>query len=401
LVRFWHLLSEVEWKAEHLVNQLEKIIFAVSIALTIAIGASAQTKNFIPVEGASLKVKIDNAVTQGRAGAQGGRFWVGYQFEARPGVAVDFEVVDSNGGVYFSMDGASMSFDSRYETRELGLFMLYDTQRDLFTRAEVYNLRRTHEFSGYPVYWAGRAGNEESLNYLKSFIDSSAPEINRLADRATFAIALHDDARVESILTDMIRRPIAEPVRSRAIYWLGFTPESQAKNNLLAEIVRNNQEGSEPRQQAMSAVGMSRAGATLPLLENLFETMTARELRRRALSGIAHNDNHEAAAVYLIHIAEYEKELDLRKSAIASLGRIAGEKSLGALTQTLDSDPETEIQKQAVIAIGRRPKDEAIPILIRTARSHPKIQVRKVAIQMLGQTGDERAVAFFRELLGK
>jgi HEAT repeat protein len=383
------------------VNNLEKIIFAAAIALTLVMGVSAQTKSFIPVGGASLKAKIDNAVTQGRAGAQGGRFWVGYQFEARPGVAVDFEVVDSNGGVYFSMDGTSMSFDSRYETRELGLFLLFDTQRDLFTRAEVYNLRRTHEFSGYPVYWAGRATSEESLNYLKSFIDSSAPEINRLADRATFAIALHDDARVESMLTDLIRRPIAEPVRSRAIYWLGYTPESQAKNNLLAEIVRNNQEGSEPRQQAISALGTSRAAATLPLLENLFETMTARELKRRALSGIARNDNRDGAATYLIHITETEKELELRKSAIASLGRIAGEKSLGALTNTLDSDPETEIQKQAVIAISRRPKDEAIPILIRTARSHPKMQVRKVAIQMLGQTGDERAVAFFRELLGK
>jgi HEAT repeat protein len=363
--------------------------------------ASAQTKNFTPVDGGSLKAKIDNAVTQGRAGAQGGRFWVGYQFEARPGVAVDFEVVDGNGGVYFSMDGTSMSFDSRYGTRELGLFLLFDTQRDQFTRAEVYNLRRAHEFSGYPVYWAGRAGNEESLNYLKSFIDSSAPEINRLADRATFAIALHDDARVESILTELIRRPVSEPIRWRAIYWLGYTPESTAKNNLLAEIVRNNQEASEPRQQAMAALGLSRAAAILPLLENLFETMTARELKRRALSGIARNDNHDAAAVYLIRVAETEKELELRKSAIASLGRIAGEKSLSALTNTLDSDPETEIQKQAVIAIGRRQKDEAIPILIRTARSHPKMQVRKTAIQMLGQTGDERAVAFFKELLGK
>ncbi|HXI62169.1 MAG TPA: hypothetical protein VNF70_05640, partial [Pyrinomonadaceae bacterium] len=172
-------------------NKLEQIILTVAIALTLAISAAGQTKNFIPVDGASLKVKIDNAVTQGRAaGAPGGRFWVGYQFEARPGVAVDFELVDSNGGVYFSMDGTSMTFDSRYETRELGLFLLFDAQRDLFTRAEVYNLRRTHEFSSYPVYWAGRAGNEESLNYLKSFIDSGAPEINRLADRATFAIAL-------------------------------------------------------------------------------------------------------------------------------------------------------------------------------------------------------------------
>jgi HEAT repeat protein len=316
-------------------------------------------------------------------------------------VAIDFEVVDGNGGVYFSIDGTSISSDARYETRELGLFLLFDTQRDLFTRAEVYNLRRTHEFSGYPVYWAGHAGNEESLNYLKSFIDSSVPEINRLADRATFAIALHDDARVEAILTEMIRRPISEPIRSRAIYWLGFTPESQSKNNLLAEIVRNSQEWSDARQQATSALGMSRAAATLPLLENLYETMTSHELKRRALSGIARNDNGDGAATFLIHIAETEKDIELRKSAISSLGRIAGEKSLGALTNTIDSSPETEIQKQAVIAIGRRPRDEAIPILIRTARNHPKMQVRKVAIQVLGQTGDERAVAFFRELLGK
>ena len=180
--------------------------------------------------------------------------------------------------------------------------------------------------------------------------------------------------RVESILTELIRRPIAEPLRSRAIYWLGYTPESQAKNALLTDIVRSTQESSDARQQAMAALGMSRAAATLPLLENLYETMTSRELKKRALSGIARNDNRDGAATYLIRIAETEKELDLRKSAIASLGRIAGEKSLGALTNTVDSDPETEIQKQAVIAIGRRAKDEAIPILIRTARSHPKMQ---------------------------
>ena len=246
-------------------NKLKRTALVIGMALMIGTGISAQTKNFIPVEGASLKARIDNAITQGRAGAQGGRFWVGYQFEARPGVAIDFEVVDGNGGVYFSMDGNSISSDTRYETRELGVFLLFETQRDLFTRAEVYNLRRTHEFSSYPVYWAGRAGNEESLNYLKTFVESTSPEINRLADRATFAIALHDDARVESILIDMIRRPVSDPVRSRAIYWLGFTPESQSKNTLLTEIARNPQEWGDARQQAVSALGMSRAAATLPL----------------------------------------------------------------------------------------------------------------------------------------
>ena len=374
-------------------------VLAVILGLCVAV--LGQTKSFVPVDGANLKAKIDGAIVAGKANATNGRFWVGYQFDVRPGVGVDFEVVDSAGGVYMSMDGTSMIFNPTHETRELGLFLLYDTQREAFIRAEVYNLRRNREYSSYPVYWAGHVSNEESLNYLKSIVDAPAPEVNRLAERATFAIALHDDARVDSMLTEMIRRPVDEPMRSRAIYWLGNTPETVAKNTLFTEIVRNSQESTEARLAAMSALAMSRSPAVLPLLQNLFETMTTRDLKRRALTGIARNDNSDAAATYLIRLAESEKDIELRKSAIANLGRIAGQKSLGALTSTVDADGDTEIQKQAVVAIGRRPKDEAVPILIRTARNHPKMAVRKLAIQVLGQTGDERAVAFFRELLSK
>src|ERR1044071_1097534 len=159
-------------------------------ALPISLGAVAlgQTKSFTPVDGANLKAKIDSAIIAGKANAPQGRFWVAYQFEVRPGVAVDWEIVDSAGGIYISNDGYSMMFDARHETRELGLFLLYDTQRDLFIRAEIYNLRREHEYSNYPVYWAGRISNEESLNFLKSIIDSPAPEMDRLDERAVFAI---------------------------------------------------------------------------------------------------------------------------------------------------------------------------------------------------------------------
>ncbi|PYS73098.1 MAG: hypothetical protein DMF69_05815 [Acidobacteria bacterium] len=377
-----------------------------SALITIALLATAtiaagQAKQFIPVEGATLKAKFDNALAQGRNNASGGRFWVGYQFEVRPGVATDFEVVDSAGGVFISMDGTSMMSDSRYETRELGLFFLYEVPRDQFTRVEVYNLKRNHEFSGYPVYWAGRIGNDESLNYLKSIIDSPSPEMNRLADSATSAIAMHDDARVETILTELIRRPLNEPLRSRAIYWLGNTPESTAKNNLFTEIIRNQQESSEARLSAMSALAMSRSAATLPLLQNLYETMSGRDLKRRALTGISRSDNSEGAATYLIHIAETEKEFDLRKSAILALGKVASQKSVAALNNMIENEAQVELQQQAVIAIARRPKDESVPVLIRVARSHPKMPVRKQAIQLLGQTGDERAVALFRELLSK
>ena len=157
----------------------------------------------------------------------------------------------------------------------------------------------------------------------------------------------------------------------------------------------------EAQPGAFAGTLMSRSPAALPVLQNLFETLISRDMRRRALSGIARNDNSDAAATYLIHAAESEKDFELRKSAISALGRVAGQKSLGALTNTIDTDVETELQRQAVIAIGRRQKEESVPILIRVARNHPKMVVRKQAIQVLGQTGDERAVALFRELLSQ
>ena len=382
--------------------RLRRIVFAAGLMLPFAIGAVAQqTKSFTPVEGANLKAKIDNAIMQGKANGSAGLFWVGYQFEVRPGVAVDFEIVSPEGTVSFSNDGWSIMSDSRYETRELGVFFLFEKARDGFTRADVYNLRRDHQFSSYPVYWAGKASNEESLNYLKSIIDSNLPEVNRLADRAAYALALHDDARVEGILTELVKRPASASIRNNAIYWLGFTPESQSKNALLSEIVRGPNELSEARNQAMSALAMSRSATTLPLLENLYETMTTRDLKRRALGGIARSDNHDAAVSYLVQVAQNATDIEMRKVAISGLGRIAGDKSLSFLTSTLDSSPELEMQKQAVLAIGRRPKDEAIPILIRAARNHPSVEVRKLAVKMLGQTRDERAIAVLGELLAK
>src|SRR5438045_8027256 len=76
------------------VYRFPRILAAITFALTIATITTAQTKSFTPVEGANLKAKIDNAIVQGKAGAAAGLFWVGYQFEVRPGVGIDFELVD-------------------------------------------------------------------------------------------------------------------------------------------------------------------------------------------------------------------------------------------------------------------------------------------------------------------
>ena len=55
----------------------------------------AQRDSFTPIDGASLRGKLDSAISKGRAAQS--KFWVGYQFEVRPGVCVDAEFTNDNG----------------------------------------------------------------------------------------------------------------------------------------------------------------------------------------------------------------------------------------------------------------------------------------------------------------
>src|SRR5256885_2354006 len=66
------------------------------VGLTVADHSYAQRGNFTPVDGQSLRSKLDNAISRGRAAQS--RFWAGYQFDVRPGVCVDAEFTNERGG---------------------------------------------------------------------------------------------------------------------------------------------------------------------------------------------------------------------------------------------------------------------------------------------------------------
>jgi len=51
------------------VYKLIRLALVIALALAAITATSAQTKSFTPVEGASLRAKIDNAIAQGRANA--------------------------------------------------------------------------------------------------------------------------------------------------------------------------------------------------------------------------------------------------------------------------------------------------------------------------------------------
>ena len=383
-----------------MIKSMKRLVLFIALALMSSSNSLAQREGFIPVEGANLKSKIELAVRQGRARQT--RFWTAYSFDVRPGIAVDYEWhSDGNTTV---INGTTISTDSKVETRNLGVFVLHEPADGSTARVEIYNLDRRREYSGYPVFWLGRAANEESLTYLKGIVDSNP--IEDAAKHSIVAIAVHDDPRVGGMLEDFVRNSKVDRVRRTAVFWLGQVPGHQ---QFLVDLVRNEQESTALRKEAAFAIGISKEPGTVAALERLYGSINNREVKKQIIFAASLNRDDDGRAArrddgidFLVKVAESDQDRELRKQALFWLGQKAGKRSLEVLGNVVEkSDDDTEVQKQAVFAISQRPKDEAVPLLIKIARTHTKPAVRKQAMFWLGQTGDDRALEFFKEILAK
>jgi HEAT repeat protein len=378
-----------------------KLAFLIIVVLSATATSRAQREGFIPTEGANLRSRLEFAVRQGRAKQT--RFWTAYSFDVRPGVAVDADWRSEGNRTIVS--GTSISVGSKVETRNLGVFVLHEPSDGSIARLEIYNLDRQREYGGYPVYWLGRAGNEDSLTYLRGVVDSN--QTGDANKHSIVAIGLHDDPRVGGMLEEFVRSSKVDKVRTTAVFWLGQIP---GHNPFLVDLVRNEQESASLRKEAAFAIGISKEPGAMASLEGLYPSVSDREVKKQIIfaASLTNNDAPTAGRSdddginFLIKVAQSDSDRELRKQALFWLGQRAGKRSLEVLGDVVEkSDDDTEVQKQAVFAISQRPKDEAVPLLIKIARTHAKPAVRKQAMFWLGQTGDDRALEFFKEILSK
>jgi len=234
-------------------------------------------QSFTPVEGADLMARLDAAQSRGRSRQT--PYWSAYTFDVRPGVAIDPAIREFNGTMNTMGDTTvfigTTSAGVTVETRNLAIFLLRDPASNQITRMEVYNLERKREYSGYPVYWMGRANNEESLNYLRAL--AAAAPLDMLSERAVLGIALHDDARVGGMLKNFVSTSPNQRIRSSSVYWLG---QVGGETTFLATLVRSETENKEIRRSAAHAIGQSRERGTIPTLQSLYQDVKDAEIRR-------------------------------------------------------------------------------------------------------------------------
>lgn len=342
-------------------------------------------QTFTAVEGADLAGRLEAARARGRAGQT--PYWSAYAFDVRPGIAIDPGLHEFHGSmntigdtsVFIGTTASGMTV----ETRNLAVFLLRDPGQNQVTRMEIYNLERKREYSGYPVYWLGRANNEESLNYLRGLSDS-AP-LGLLSERAVLGISLHDDPRVAAILKNFIRTSQNQRIRSSSVYWLGQVGGEQA---FLADIVRSETEEKKLRRQAAHAIGESRDRTALATLQTLYDTVKDMEVRRGIIQAAGNSLEQEAALSFLLKVARNDPDRQLRRTAVQQLGDFERANLIDELMKIYTSETDAEVKKAVLHALAETKSQGAQARLLDLARTEANPELRKRAIHVLAERGE-------------
>lgn len=348
--------------------------------------SSATTvQSFTPVAGADLMAKLEAAQSQARS--RQAPYWSAYSFDVRPGVAVDPAVREFHGSMNTIGDTTvfvgTTAGGVTVETRNLAIFLLRDPSSNQITRMEVYNLERKREYSGYPVYWLGRANNEESLNYLRA-IAAAAP-LDMLSERAVLGISLHDDSRVAGMLKNFVSTSPNQRIRSSAVYWLGRTGGEQT---FLATLVRNDAEDKKLRRSAAHAIGQSRDRGAIGTLQNLYETVKDPEVRRSIISAAGNSIDQQPAYTFLLSVAKSDPDWESRRSAARQLGQFERDDAVEELMKIYSNDANVEVKRSALRSLAETKSPRAQSRLLEIARTETNNELRKTAIRVLSERGE-------------
>jgi HEAT repeat protein len=343
-------------------------------------------QSFTAVDGPDLMARLEAA--QARARTKQTPYWSAYTFDVRPGVAVDPNIRDFNGTintmgdttVFIGTNAAGVTV----ETRNLAIFLLRDPSNNQITRMEVYNLERKREYSGYPVYWLGRANNEESLNYLRAI--AAATPLDMLSERAVVGIALHDDARVGGMLKSFVSSSPNQRIRSTSVYWLGQVGGEQA---FLASLVRNDAEDKKIRTSAAHAIGHGRERGAIATLQGLYETVKEPEIRRSVISAAGNSIDEQPAFAFLMGVAKNDPDLESRKTAVRQLGHFQRQDTADELMKIARSDANPELRKTAIRAMSER-GETAVADLLKLFDSEQVPDVKRAVLQSLSDIKSTR-----------
>ena len=301
------------------------------------------------------------------------QLWLGYEVPAVPGVHVSAcsdwsNSADSNDGCcgeYRLEDEFSNHHTSNDKTAR-SVYILYRFEKGDLLKVRSVRAGCHLNAGGVNFAWLEGVKPQESIAFLADLVNQPS-ESHKVLEEALLAISFHAAPEATSALEQIASSSAPEHTREQAAFWLG---------------VQRGHDGF----------------VALKSLENK-STDDAR-FREKLTFDFTQNSD-PGAEDELLHMAKFDADGKVRGQALFWIAQKAGKRATGALTDAIQNDPETDVKKKAVFALSQLPKDEGIPQLIHVADTNSNLAVRKDAFFWLGQSQDPRALAYLEQVLKK
>jgi len=301
------------------------------------------------------------------------QLWLGYEVPSVPGVHVSScsnwsnssESDDGCCGEYRLEDEFSMHHSGDDKTAR-NVYILYRFEKGDLLKVRSVGAGCHLNAGGVNFAWLEGVKPEESIAFLADLVNQTS-QIHKVLEQALLAISFHASPEATRALEQIASSSAAEHTREQAAFWLG---------------VQRGHDGF----------------VALKSLENK-STDDAR-FREKLTFDFTQNSD-PGAEDELLHMAKFDADGKVRGQALFWIAQKAGKRATGALTDAIQNDPETDVKKKAVFALSQLPKDEGIPQLIHVADTNSNLAVRKDAFFWLGQSQDPRALAYLEQVLKK
>lgn len=230
--------------------------------------------------------------------------------------------------------------------KEIGVFQRFRRGSRIPDRSQLITLSLPANFDA-PLFWLGKAGDEESFSYLTGLYSQMNQEEQK--EDLMAGISLH--------------------------------PAKMAYPFLKKVLISNEPE--EAQEAAAIFMGEMDTPEALQLLQQVAESNSYENVREAAVVGISEMRT-EAALQVVAGIAKNHKDRELRETAIAMLADKQGGKATKVLEEIAWFDPDEDIRETAVVMLGE--SEAGVPALLKIMDDHPSKETRETAIHILAET---------------
>lgn len=212
------------------------------------------------------------------------------------------------------------------------------------------------------VFWLSQVNTDRAVSALDSVLRFSKDA--EIQERAVFALSQHNSSRAQQALrTYAERREVPEPLREKAIFWIG------------------------QRQTAENAA----------FLRALYGRLTNPELKKKVVFSLSQMGGEENGRWLLRVAGDTSQSIEMRKQALFWAGQ-AGV-SITELTRLYSTVTDREMREQLIFVYSQRDEPAALDKLIEIAKQDANPELRKRALFWVGQSDDARAVQAIQDII--